>query len=127
MYNKRCEVSEMLGKTITKITTDVDLVRFDMSDGSEYLFTHFQDCCETVDLNEIHGDVDDLVGNPLLIAEVVTEQSDHSRSWGSETWTFYKFATVKGHVTLRFLGESNGYYSEEVDLIRTKEAVSGNE
>lgn len=91
-------------------------VTFTAEDGRRFVFYHSSDCCETVDVNQVDGDVSDLIGTPLVMAEEATESGeggDHGESW---TWTFYKFATVKGYVTVRWLGSSNGYYSERVSF-----------
>jgi hypothetical protein len=59
-----------------------------------------------------------LVGARLEMAEAVSNSTDGPKEGyaDSYTWTFYKLATAKGYVTVRWYGESNGYYSEEVDF-----------
>lgn len=114
------EIKDLLGKVLVDVDVDVDEVIFTVDDGSEYKMYHIQDCCESVYVEEIIGDVKDLIGKPILMAEEVTQEGK-TCYWGqSQTWTFYKLATMNGYVTFRWLGESNGYYSEEVDFIKIK-------
>lgn len=114
-------VADMKGKTLTKIEVndDKDEIIFQTAEGDAFRMYHSQDCCETVSLAEVIGDLDDLVGSPLTEAEAVSSEGhpapEHAESF---TWTFYKLGTIKGHVTLRWLGESNGYYSEGVDFAK---------
>lgn len=90
------------------------------TDRGFYVFQHHQDCCESVSIEDVCGDVQDLIGSPLTMAEEVC--GENPEGWkpdeycDSYTWTFYKFATVRGYVTIRWYGESNGYYSESVSL-----------
>ena len=112
---------EMVGHTFTSVApsaNDAELI-FE-SDTLRVRFYHKDECCEIVQLEEIIGDLTDLEGSPILLAEEVTSEdchiSDLDRDLESFTWTFYKFATMKGAVTVRFLGSSNGYYSESVDI-----------
>jgi len=80
---------------------------------------HDQDCCESVRLYDITGNPDDLIGAPLVMADETSSFDDPPPNPDSWTWTYYKLATVKGFVTLRWLGESNGYYSEGVTFKET--------
>lgn len=87
------------------------------NETDRYVFFHSQHCCEEVRIEDITGDLSDLEGEPLLIAdEVEGESPAYSDTYPSYTWAFYKFATRKGYVDVRRLGESNGYYGEGVDL-----------
>ena len=113
-YDNRVDVAEMLDQTFTSVQADNETVTF-QNDKVRYVLYHEQDCCESVTVEEIIGDLDDLENLPLLIAREDTNADDPGTCQGeSYTWTFYNFATYKGYVTIRFLGESNGYYSEEV-------------
>lgn len=117
-------LEELLGQVLVKVvkgcrrvgpggTEEVadgqDYIEFWLEDGRIYEFDHCQSCCENVYIESVVGDLEDLVGSPLLKAEESTGEMD------SGTWTFYKFATLKGYVDIRWNGESNGYYSESVD------------
>jgi len=86
-----------------------------------WVMYHSQDCCENVYIEDIEGNLDDLVGHPLLQAEVVTGEPEDSDSRYDELqqWTFYKLATVKGYVTIRWYGGSNGWYSVSVSFEET--------
>lgn len=108
------DISEMVGKTFTKVfTKDNEEVHFVNSEGS-YVFLHYQDCCESVTIEDICGDLEDLQDHELLMAE--ESSGDMGDTVDSGTWTFYKFSTILGSVTIRWIGMSNGYYSESVSL-----------
>lgn len=107
-------IKDLIGLTPVEVrkADDYSSMTFYFEGGKVFEFWHIQDCCETVEIESIVGDLSDLVGAPLLMAEEVTKQEEVGQ--GSSTWTFYKFATKKGYVDVRWLGESNGYYSESV-------------
>lgn len=109
---------EMIGLTATKCHSDEENIWFEFSDGSSAVFNHHQDCCEQVCIEDINGDLSDLVGVPILVAEERYEYSEDS--YGDTTWTFYTFRTIKGSVDVRWLGTSNGYYATGVSFNFTK-------
>lgn len=112
-------IEGFLGKTITEIQNNDDReLIFTFSNGEVYIMFHEQDCCEDVYIEDIAGNLYDLIDSPLTMAEEVINED--STDYTSITWTFYKLATVKGYVTIRWCGESNGYYSESVDIFRLK-------
>lgn len=140
-WDNEISVSELLGKTLTSIVKSEsnDEIIFTDSESVQYKMYHMQDCCEGVYIDDVEGDLEDLIGKPLTQAEEVSNEEfdeefknkfSFENEWGSKvdkdgnyepesyTWTFYKFATVKGYVTIKWLGESNGYYSESVSFVK---------
>jgi len=108
-------IDALRGKTITECyKTSDDEIIFVCDDGSKYKQYHCQDCCESVAVEDISGELSDLLGTPVLDA---FEKSSSAGGMRSGTWTFYTIVTMKHAVTIRWFGSSNGYYSESVDFI----------
>lgn len=123
----------VLGRTITRITglkIDSDTVKIFFGDEARLEMYHDQYCCEMVRIVDIIGDVEDIIGSPLTMFEEVTQSNEELAREYTEylndehTWTFYKLATIKGYITIRWLGESNGYYSEKVTLDYYQQGMS---
>lgn len=125
-YNDRVEFNTLVGKTLRFVVQEgTDQLRFTTEDGEVYLMFHDQDCCEGVNIEDINGDLADLVGFPVLMADGRTGERPADvpmPEYGidSETWTFYRISTIRGTVVIRWLGSSNGYYSEGVDFEKVK-------
>ena len=125
-YYSDADFYELVGKTITNIEVDSyydnDAIIFTCSDGSKYLMTHDQECCEMVFIESVTGNFDNLLNTPITMAEDISNLMEHEPSLDaydeSYTWTFYKLATINGYVTIRWYGTSNGYYSEQVEFVR---------
>lgn len=111
------ELKDLIGKVAQEIkcVEGDDEVVIKFTDGSKLQLYHDYDCCESFWLDDIVGDPNDLIGNPLLLCEEASNIGE-DKFGSSQTWTFYKFATIKGYLDLKFIGESNGYYSEDCSI-----------
>jgi len=118
-------LSKIEGKDKTNLRLGDEEIVFTTIDGEVYKLFYEHDCCAICDIVDIVGEIDDLIGTPILLAEVVTNEnenppgvdiSEYNRE--SFTWSFYKLATIKGFVTISWYGSSNGYYNEKVTFIK---------
>jgi len=117
---------DLKGKILTSITFDnEDLFTYKnaseiylkTADFAHFIMIHHQDCSETVYVEDICGDIKDVLNTPIINAEESTNRKQDTEDYESVTWTFYKIDTIKGGITIRWCGSSNGWYSEGVDFI----------
>lgn len=123
---KTYDAAELRGKIVTAISQKGNHEITITTEDAAYRMSHHQDCCESVHVHSVVGDLQWLVGLPLVVTEETVirdtqdwpadmEKPDYLDSW---TITIYSFATALAKVQIRWLGESNGYYSESVDIDR---------
>ena len=151
-YARALPFESLVGQTIVELialTTDnkgnlvecvvgaeTEVLILKTASGDYYRLYHEVDECDhDAWLEDVTGDMDDLLNSPIITAYESSSSNDaapiipppndrmHDDSW---TWTFYRIQTAKGCITMRWYGTSNGYYSESVDLTKgtLKEAQS---
>ena len=123
-HSEDLKLETLKGLTIASVTgleKDSEEVFFTTTCNRQFKMYHYQDCCENVQVDDVCGDVEDLIGATIIHFEERSnsgnEDSDDAPDTGyveSFTWTFYDIQTNKGSVNIKWLGESNGYYSESV-------------
>ena len=122
-------IDALIGLTLKEVIVDIknDIITFTSECGQQFRMMHHQDCCETVNIEDIEGDIEDLIGSPIVVAETVSDEMQKAinliiplpeKDGEYEQWTFYRLATAKGWVVIRWYGDSNGYYSTDVDFKR---------
>lgn len=115
-------LSELLGEVISTVEgaeTGWETI-ITTESGKAIKIYHEQDCCEHVSIED--SEVDDIVGGYCHFAGFVDGETPVNRTNDdyyeeNQTWSFLKIETSKGSIWQRWLGESNGYYSERVDIL----------
>jgi hypothetical protein len=116
-------LSFFLGETFLSIKNakpNSDEVTFVTSSNRTFKMEHEQDCCEYVRLIDVVGDISDLLDSPITLAESITKKVSPEEVSEYGEWTFYRLGTLRGIVTLRWLGETNSCYSLEVNVFEVK-------
>src|SRR5882757_9658823 len=95
------KITDLIGKRLKKVEKiEDDEIIFTLKNGKRYKLYHSQSCCESVTIEDISGDLNDLIGSPILKAEESTSDMNPPGVdvgyQDSFTWTFYHFATVNG-------------------------------
>lgn len=120
MSNQK-ELNKMIGLTVKSVSgleNNSEKVTIVTDCDRVFIFDHSQDSCEDASLKDFEGG--DFEGGLIISAEEIEGGQDVEGYdylyMESYTWTFYKIETSKGGLFMRWLGESNGCYSEEVDV-----------
>jgi hypothetical protein len=119
-YKDRIDIKTLIGERLTHIDTDEkhNVILLTTASGRTVKIYHAQDCCEHVYIVGTEGDWHKLIGKVIVEATHDETRGGEPRSTEEESWTntALTFRVDDATVISRWLGESNGYYSESVDL-----------
>jgi hypothetical protein len=116
-------INSLVGEVLTHVDEFDDEILLTCQSGRKIKIFHSQDCCESVGIVDMEGNWKDLIGKIIVDASEEIVDSDncniddlgiaHSESW---TRTNVVFRVDGATVISKWVGDSNGYYSESVDF-----------
>jgi hypothetical protein len=111
-------IESLVGETLTYIDIDDDegKIMLTTESGRQFMIHHYQDCCEVVRMESTEGDWDALIGKVIEIATHEEEEGPERQYSDHVTETTLTFKVDGATIISRWIGESNGYYSESVDI-----------
>jgi len=108
----------LIGEVLTSIDIDEreQKILLTTASGRLVMIHHYQECCESVEICGTDGAWRTLVGKPIESVSVDEVDCDHEDDADSRTRTNIAFRVDGATVISRWVGDSNGYYSESVDI-----------
>jgi hypothetical protein len=118
LERKHVEFSALVGEVLDAVDIDREenQILLTTRSGRRFLVYHEQDCCETVAISGQDGNFDKLIGKPLVEARDFAVDTTEEGIDDSQTTTTLVFRVDDQTVISRWIGDSNGYYSESVDI-----------
>jgi hypothetical protein len=113
------DLNNLVGATILSVegcSIGSDNVTFHTDKGDLRLYfdnDYYGPCCVDVRVEDVNGDLPDLVGGIVSVAEERSNQEGDRGDYRTK-WTFYTIRTTKGDLDMRWLGKDNGYYGVSV-------------
>ena len=104
-------VEALIGLTLRRCVRDGNEIHLYANNGLTFSLGNPRDA----EIEDICGELVDLVGSPITMAEEESWDDDPSDDYSRLAWYYYKFATVKGYVTIRFEC-TDGYYASYAQL-----------
>lgn len=111
-------IESIVGHVITEIVggESSDRITFELDNGEKYIMEHQQNCCESVSIHDIYGDLRGLVGQKVEETDEAVE--DLTEDCESGTMTRFIIRTNEQTVQITWHGYSNGYYGEGVSFYK---------
>lgn len=109
---------DLIGETLEFVDVDEqeNQILLTTKSGRRILIYHDQGCCESVRIVDTLGNWHDLIGKVIVeVEEDIIDSGDHD-GYDSKTETTLTFKVDGSTVISKWIGESNGFYSESVDI-----------